>query len=122
MKIAVIMSAVLVLAACCARSAPAAPAIHPIALHPDNGHYFLWRGQPTMLIASGEHYGALLNLDFDYVRYFKTLQADGLNHINTPSPSSVDGGGISALKPLSSAQSVGRRSTKAELQMQEWPS
>ena len=51
----------------------------PIALHPQNGHYFLWRGRPTILITSGEHYGALLNLDFDYVRYFDTLAADGLN-------------------------------------------
>ncbi len=52
----------------------------PIALHPANGHYFLWRGKPTILITSAEHYGALLNLDFDYGRYFKALQADGLNH------------------------------------------
>ena len=52
----------------------------PIALHPQNGHYFLWRGKPTILITSGEHYGALLNLDFDYERYFRALQADGLNH------------------------------------------
>jgi hypothetical protein len=52
----------------------------PIALHPDNGHYFLWRGKPTVLVTSGEHYGALLNLDFDYVRYFDALRADGLNH------------------------------------------
>ena len=55
----------------------------PIALHPDNPHYFLWRDQPTILITSGEHYGALLNLDFDYVRYFDTLQSDGLNHTRT---------------------------------------
>ncbi len=55
----------------------------PIALHPRNPHYFTWRGKPTILITSGEHYGALLNLDFDYVTYFKTLQADGLNHTRT---------------------------------------
>jgi hypothetical protein len=52
----------------------------PIALHPENGHYFLWRGKPTVLITSGEHYGAVLNLDFDYERYLATLAADGLNH------------------------------------------
>lgn len=50
----------------------------PIALHPDNPHYFLWRGKPTVLITSAEHYGALLNLDFDYRKYFDTLAADGL--------------------------------------------
>jgi hypothetical protein len=50
----------------------------PLALHPDNPHYFLWRGKPTVLITSGEHYGALLNLDFDYRKYLDTLAADGL--------------------------------------------
>ncbi|MGI6455714.1 MAG: cellulase family glycosylhydrolase [bacterium] len=51
----------------------------PIQLHPDNPHYFLYQDKPTILITSGEHYGALLNLDFDYVTYFDTLQKDELN-------------------------------------------
>jgi hypothetical protein len=55
----------------------------PLALHPDNSHYFLFRGKPTVLITSGEHYGAVLNLDFDYVKYLDTLAADGLNHTRT---------------------------------------
>lgn len=55
----------------------------PIALHPQNPHYFLYRGKPTILITSAEHYGAVLNLDFDYSTYLKTLQADGLNHTRT---------------------------------------
>ena len=55
----------------------------PIVLHPDNPHYFLWRGRPTILITSGEHYGAVLNLDFDYKTYLETLQKDGLNHTRT---------------------------------------
>ncbi len=55
----------------------------PIALHPENPHYFTWRGEPTILITSGEHYGALMNLDFDYVRYFDELKAHGLNHTRT---------------------------------------
>lgn len=54
--------------------------IPPIALHPQNPHYFLFRGKPTILITSGEHYGCVLNLDFDYATYLKTLRADGLNH------------------------------------------
>lgn len=55
----------------------------PISLHPENPHYFLWRDEPTILITSGEHYGALLNLDFDYLSYFDELQATGLNHSRT---------------------------------------
>ncbi len=52
----------------------------PIALHPDNPHYFQWRGRPTILITSAEHYGAVMNLDFDYRKYLDTLAADGLNY------------------------------------------
>ncbi len=63
--------------------ASAVQAASPLALHPDNPHYFLWNGKPTILITSGEHYGALMNLDFDYPDYFKTLQADGLNLTRT---------------------------------------
>src|SRR5262245_51857411 len=33
----------------------------PLALHPDNPHYFLFRGKPTILVTSAEHYGAVLN-------------------------------------------------------------
>ncbi len=55
-------------------------AAEPIALHPDNPHYFLWQERPTVLITSGEHYGALLNLDFDYERYFDELRSHDLNH------------------------------------------
>src|SRR6185436_16317792 len=51
----------------------------PISLHPDNPHYFLFRGEPTVLITSGEHYGAVLNMDFDYVKYLATLSRDKLN-------------------------------------------
>ena len=32
-----------------------------------------------MLVTSGEHYGAVLNRDFDYQRYLDTLRADNLN-------------------------------------------
>ena len=52
----------------------------PLSLHPDNPHYFLFRGQPTVLVTSAEHYGAVLNADFDYRRYLQTLAADGMNH------------------------------------------
>ena len=55
----------------------------PLALHPDNGHYFLFRGKPTVIVTSGEHYGAVLNLDFDYVKYLDELAAHGLNNTRT---------------------------------------
>src|SRR5688572_33064083 len=55
-------------------------AAEPIRLHPDNPHYFLFRGKPTVLVTSAEHYGAVLNLDFDYIRYLKALQSNALNN------------------------------------------
>ena len=58
-------------------------AAKPLSLHPANPHYFLFRGQPAILITSGEHYGAVLNLDFDYIPYLNELQSKGLNHTRT---------------------------------------
>jgi hypothetical protein len=61
----------------------APPAVTPIRLHPDNPHYFEFRGQPTVLVTSGEHYGAVMNLDFDHATYLNRLQAEGLNLTRT---------------------------------------
>ena len=55
----------------------------PLKLHPDNPHYFLFRGKPAVLITSGEHYGAVLNLDFDCVPYLNELQKCGFNLTRT---------------------------------------
>lgn len=56
-----------------------AAASEPLRLHPDNPRYLLFRGKPTVLVGSSEHYGAVMNRDFDYVKYLETLQRDGLN-------------------------------------------
>jgi hypothetical protein len=61
----------------------AAEPAKPIGLHPENPHYLLFRGQPTVLVTSGEHYGAVLNRDFDYRRYLDELHARGLNLTRT---------------------------------------
>jgi hypothetical protein len=64
-------------------AALSAPGAAPLALHPDNPRYFLRRGKPTVLITSGEHYGAVLNADFDFRKYLDTLAKDGLNNTRT---------------------------------------
>src|SRR6266850_1899444 len=61
-----------------------------LSLHPDNPHYLLFRGKPTVLITSGEHYGAVLNLDFDYAKYLDALAKDGLNLTRTFSGAYVE--------------------------------
>jgi len=56
------------------------PAGETLRLHPDNPRYFLWRGKATALITSAEHYGAVINPDFDYRKYLAALAADGMNY------------------------------------------
>jgi hypothetical protein len=63
--------------------AGSAAAAEPIRLHPDNPHYFLFRGRPTILVTSGEHYGSVLNLDFDDRDYLDELHARGFNLTRT---------------------------------------
>jgi len=55
----------------------------PLSLHPENPHYFQYHGKALVLITSGEHYGAVLNLDFNYSKYLETLAGDGLNLTRT---------------------------------------
>jgi hypothetical protein len=74
-------------------SSTGAVAGQTLRLHPDNPRYFLFRGRPTVVITSGEHYGAVLNLDFDYRRYFDTLKADGLNGTRIFAGTYVETGG-----------------------------
>ena len=81
----------------------------PISLHPDNPHYLLFRGRPTVLVGSTEHYGAVLNRDFDYVKYLNELKAGGLNltpamaainMISTPGTKRISSGSrISSARP-----------------------
>jgi hypothetical protein len=50
----------------------------PISLNPENPHYFLFHGKSLAIISSSEHYGAVLNPAFDYIRYLNALQKEGM--------------------------------------------
>ncbi len=52
----------------------------PISLHPQNPHYFIYKGKPTVLVTSAEHYGAVLNADFDFKKYLQTMHDEGMNY------------------------------------------
>ena len=52
----------------------------PIAVNAENPHYYIFRGEPTVLITSAEHYGAVVNKDFDYIAYLDALHSYGLNY------------------------------------------
>ncbi len=62
------------------KKSPELPQNGPIQLHPLNPHYFLYHGKASALITSAEHYGALINGDFDYEHYLKTLYQEGMNY------------------------------------------
>jgi hypothetical protein len=98
----------LTLAALLALAAPAPAAERPLALHPDNPHYFVFRGKPAVLVTSGEHYGAVLNLDFDYRKYLKTLEADGLNLTRTFTGAYVEPAGAFNIAENTLAPAKGR--------------
>ncbi len=62
----------------------------PISLHPRDPHYFLYQGKAIALVGSGEHYGSVINPDFDFHKYLSTLQADGLNYTRIFSGSYIE--------------------------------
>jgi len=51
-----------------------------ISIDPTNPHYYSFQGKPTVLVTSAEHYGAVVNGEFDYVSYLNALQSYGLNY------------------------------------------
>jgi len=80
----------------------------PIALHPANPHCFLFQGKPTVLITSGEHYGAVLNLDFDFVPYLDELHACGFNLTRTFSGVYMEDAGSFNIRNNTLAPAAGR--------------
>src|SRR4029450_13129846 len=47
--------------------------------HPSNPRCFIYKGKPIVLITATEHYGAVLNGQFDYIPYLDELARNGLN-------------------------------------------
>jgi len=51
-----------------------------LRLYPGNERYLEYRGKPLILITSAEHYGALVNMDFDEITYLEALAGEGFNY------------------------------------------
>jgi len=51
----------------------------PVAVSPDNPHYFSYKGETVVLITSDQHYGAVIDRDFDYVKFLDYLEQNGMN-------------------------------------------
>jgi hypothetical protein len=104
-----------------------------IALHPENPHYFLYHGKANVLITSGEHYGAVLNPDFDYITYLDELASKGLNLTRTFSGSYAELGGTfqishntlapapgKLLSPWARSSEPGYRNGGNKFDLQKW--
>lgn len=53
--------------------------MEPIMLYKENPKYFFFRGEPTVLITSASHYGAIINRSYDYLKELDELHRHGLN-------------------------------------------
>ena len=49
------------------------------SVHPKNHRCFLYQGKPMKILTSAEHYGAVINGEFDYDVYLKELRRTGQN-------------------------------------------
>jgi hypothetical protein len=113
-------------------AAVASARAEPIRAHPANHHYYLFRGKPTVLITSAEHYGAVINRAFDYDAYLDALKSYGLNYTriypaafiepegtfhpdNTLAPKSKD-----LIQPWARSQAPGYRSGGNRFDLDRW--
>ncbi len=46
-----------------------------------NPHYLNYKGKPIVAISSADHYGSVINQEYDFETYLKTLQKDNLNYV-----------------------------------------
>jgi len=60
-------------------AAASAAAADPVAVWSRNPRYFARDGRPLVLVTTDHHYGAVVDLDFDFVRFLDALAAQGLN-------------------------------------------
>jgi len=68
----VMTAAVLFMAACSGRNGP-------VSVWSSNPHYFCYKGKPLVIVTSDHHYGAVIDRDFDFVKYLDFLAENGLN-------------------------------------------
>jgi hypothetical protein len=102
-RIILILLPVFILSACRLSELP-----QPLSLNPKNPHYFLFRGKPAILIGSTEHYGAVLNMDFDYIAYLDEVAASGLNLTRTFSGAYLEPQGAFGIKNNTLAPAAGK--------------
>ena len=84
------------------------PPDEPLKLHQGNPNYLEFQGNPVILVTSAEHYGSVLNLDFDYSVYLSTLESAGLNYTRIFSGAYVERAGSFGIEKNTLAPLPGR--------------
>lgn len=79
----------------------------PVSLHPVNPHYLLYKGEPTILVTSAEHYGSVLNSGFDFRKYLQTMHDEGMNYTRIFTGSYVEIPGSFGIRNNTLAPNVG---------------
>jgi hypothetical protein len=51
----------------------------PLKVCPVNPHYLFYKDKPVVLITSDHHYGAIVDMDFDFDKYLEYLSGNGMN-------------------------------------------
>jgi hypothetical protein len=51
----------------------------PVSVYAKNPHYLCYKGKPIVLLTSDQHYGAVINADFNYAVFLEKLGSRGLN-------------------------------------------
>ncbi len=54
-------------------------AVEPLKVHPENPHVLMFRGKPQVLVTVAEHYGSVINTDFNYTPYLDVMKRDKMN-------------------------------------------
>jgi hypothetical protein len=80
----------------------------PLRVHAANPRYLEFRGKPVLLVGSGEHYGAVVNRDFDFVKYLAAVERDGQNYTRVFSGSYVEPPGAFNIASNTLAPAAGR--------------
>ena len=57
----------------------AAASAEPIIVCPSNPHYFQYKGKAVLLITSDQHYGAIVDKDFDFAKFLNYMGDKGMN-------------------------------------------
>lgn len=80
----------------------------PIGRHPEHSRWFEWRGRAVARITSAEHYGAIINLEFNMRRYLDVLERDGLNSMRVFSGAYVEPPGAFGIRRNTLGPAPGR--------------